>query len=97
METKRRASSPFLAGTCSRRRRARTNSKNEGFFRERVCNFSLEFPAFGPTDFFEPRSKVVLRSEGFSWAPVSGIFDKLREVGVLSYLIYSLFKCFVNA
>ena len=33
---------------------------------------------------------MVLRSEGFAWAPVSGSFDKLREVGVLSYLIYLL-------
>ena len=29
------------------------------------------------------------------WAPVLRSFDKLREVGVLSYLFYSLFKCFV--
>ena len=61
-------------------------------FKDRVCNFSLGFPAFGPSDFFGPRSKVVLRSKGFAWIPVSGSFDKLLEVGVLSYL----FKCFVN-
>ena len=30
------------------------------------------------------------------WAPVLGSFDKLREVGVLSYLSYTLFKCFVD-
>ena len=24
------------------------------------------------------------------------VFDKLREVGVLSYLLYLLFKCFVD-
>ena len=29
------------------------------------------------------------------WAPVSWSFDKLHEVGALSYLFYSLFKCFV--
>ena len=40
---------------------------------------------------------MVLRSEGFAWTPVSGSFDKLGEVGVLSYLFYPLFKCFVNA
>ena len=68
-----------------------------GVFSERVCNFSLGFPALEPSDFFGPRSKVVLRSEGYAWAPVSGSFDKLREVGVFSYLIYPLFKCFVNA
>ena len=63
----------------------------------RECNFSLGFWPIGPSDFFGPRSKVVLRNEGFAWAPVSGSFNKLREVGVLSYLIYHLFKCFVNA
>ena len=63
----------------------------------RVCNFSLRFPAFGPSDFFGPRSKVVQRGEGFACVPVSGSFDKLREVGVLSYLIYPLLKCYVEA
>ena len=64
--------------------------------RERKRTFSLGFRSIGPSDFFGPRSKVVLRSEGYAWAPVSGSFDKLREVGVLSHLIYPLFKCFVN-
>ena len=68
-----------------------------GIFSERMCNFSLGFPAIGPSNFFGPRSKVVLHSESFAWVPVSGIFNKLREVGVFSYLIYPLFKCFVNA
>ena len=65
-------------------------------FRERVCNFSVGFRTIRPSDFFGPRSKVVLRSEGFAWVSVLGVFDKLREVGVLSYLFYSFFKCFVN-
>ena len=65
-------------------------------FRERVCNFSLGFQTIGLSDFFGPRSKVVLCREGFTWVLVLGVFDKLREVGVLSYLFYSLFKCFVN-
>ena len=62
-----------------------------------VCNFSLGFWPIGSSDFFGPRSKVVLRSEGYAWVPVSGSLDKLREVGVFTYLIYPLFKCFVNA
>ena len=33
---------------------------------------------------------------GLHVGTVSGVFDKLREVGVLSYLFYPLFKCFVN-
>ena len=50
----------------------------------------------GPSEFFGARRKVVLRSEGNAWAPVSGVFDKLHEVVVLSYLSYTLFKCFVD-
>ena len=50
----------------------------------------------GPLEFFGPRSKMVLHIEDYMWAPVLGVFDKLREVGVLSYLSYTLFKCFVN-
>ena len=38
---------------------------------------------------------MVLHIEGYTWAPILGVFDKLREVGVLSYLFYTLFKCFV--
>ena len=49
-------------------------------FSERVCNFSLGFQSIGPSDFFGPRSKVVLRIKDYTWAPVSGVFDKLREV-----------------
>ena len=55
-------------------------------FRERVCNLSLRSRAIQPSDFFGPRSKAVLRSEGFAWAPVLRSFNKLREVGVLSYM-----------
>ena len=39
---------------------------------------------------------MVLRREGFTWVPVLRIFNKLHEVGVLSYLSYTLFKCFVD-
>ena len=64
-------------------------------FRERRCPFSLRFRSIGSSDFFEARRKVALRGEGNAWAPVSWSFDKLHEVGVLSYLFYPLFKCFV--
>ena len=49
----------------------------------------------GPSDFDGARRKAVLRGEDNAWTPVLGVFDKLREVGVLSYLFYILFKCFV--
>ena len=65
-------------------------------FSERVSNFSLGFRVIGPSDRFGPRSKVAFHGKGFAWVLVSGVFDKLREVGVLSYLSYTLFKCFVD-
>ena len=39
---------------------------------------------------------MILRGEAYAWTPVLRSFDKLREVGVLSYLSYTLFKCFVD-
>ena len=38
---------------------------------------------------------MVLHIEDYTWAHVLGLFKKLLEVGVLSYLFYTLFKCFV--
>ena len=64
-------------------------------FLERESSFSLDFRSIGPSVFDGARRKVVLRGKGNAWAPVSWTFDKLREVGVLSYLFYPLFKCFV--
>ena len=61
-----------------------------------MSDFSLKSRAIGPSDSFGAIRKVVLRGEGNAWAPVSRSFDKLREVGVLSYLSYTLFKCFVD-
>ena len=57
--------------------------------RERESTFSLGFRSIGPSIFDGARRKVVLRDEGNAWAPVLGTFNKLREVGVLSYLFYS--------
>ena len=61
-----------------------------------MSGLSLRSRSIGQSDFFGARRKVVLRGEGNAWAPVSWSFDKLREVGVLSYLSYTLFKCFVD-
>ena len=63
--------------------------------KERKCTFSLDFRSIGLSDFFGARRKVVLHDEGNAWAPVLRSFDKLHEVGVSSYLFYTLFKCFV--
>ena len=64
-------------------------------FLERESGFSLRSRPIGPSDFFGARRKVVLCGEGNAWASVLRSFDKLREVGVLSYLFYSWFKCFM--
>ena len=60
-----------------------------------MCHFSLRSRAIGPLDFSGARRKVALLREDYAWAPVLGSFDELYEVGVLSYLFYPLFKCFV--
>ena len=65
------------------------------FFSERGSDFSLRLRAIGLSDFFGARRKVALCGKDYAWAPVLGSFDKLREVGVLSYFFYPLFKCFV--
>ena len=56
----------------------------------RESTFSLDFRAIRPSKFFGARSKVVLRGEGNAWAPVLRSFDKLCEVGVSSYLSFTL-------
>ena len=61
-----------------------------------MSDFSLGFWAIRPLEFVGTRRKVVLRSEGLAWVLVLRSFDKLREVGVLSYFSYTLFKCFVD-
>ena len=63
--------------------------------RERKCTFSLDFRSIGQSDLFGARRKVILRNEGNVWASVLRSFDKVHEVGVSSYLFYTLFKCFV--
>ena len=70
-EKKKELSSPNGVGTCS--------GGGEWIFRERNCNFSLDFPAFGPLDLIEQRSKVVLRCKGYVWTPVLCSFDNSKR------------------
>ena len=58
----------------------------EFFILERESTFSLRSRLIRPSDFDEARRKVVLRGEDYAWAPILRSFNKLREVGVLSYL-----------
>ena len=39
-------------------------------FRERKSYFYLDFPTFRPLVLVGARSKVVLRSKGYEWAPI---------------------------
>ena len=56
----------------------RREREREGF-RERSSTFSLRFPAIGPSDPDEARSKVALHGKDYAWVPVSRSFNKLRE------------------
>ena len=60
-------------------------------FFERERDFSLNFRQIRPSEFFRARRKVVLRGESNAWTPVLRSFDKLREVGDLSYLGFTLY------
>ena len=61
--------------------------RNEnGGFRERVSDFSLEIRAIRPSAVFETRRRTALCGEGFAWVPDLGSFLKLREIGVSPYL-----------
>ena len=44
-----------------------------------------------PSKFVGTRRKVTLRGEAYAWTPVLGVFNKLREVGDLSYLSFTLY------
>ena len=48
--------------------------------------FFLRFTKIGSQVFVGAEGKVDLRDESYAWTPKSWSFDKLREVGVLSYL-----------
>ena len=48
--------------------------------------FFLRFTKIGSQVFVGAKGKVDLRDKSYAWTPKSWSFDKLREVGVLSYL-----------
>ena len=50
--------------------REKEGERNEGILRERVFNFSLNFPAIEPSNSDEPRSKVAPHGKGYAWAPI---------------------------
>ena len=56
----------------------------------RVSSFSLDLLEIRPSEFIGTRRKAALHIETYAWAPILGVFDKLREVGVSSYLGFTL-------
>ena len=84
------------------RGRREASVENEGGEREILIIFSFlvfffRFMKIGSSDFIGDEGKINLRDESYVWTPKSWSFDKFCEAGVLSYLFYPLFKCFVNA
>ena len=53
--------------------------RGETDFRERKSNFSLDFPAIGPSVPQEPRGKVGLQYKGYTWTPILWSFDNSRR------------------
>ena len=56
-----------------------------------MCGFSLGLRAIRPSEFFGARRKAVPCEETYTWTPVLGVFDKLHEIGDLSYLGFTLY------
>ena len=61
-----------------------------GGFREKVSNFSLDLRQIRSSIVFGTRRKTALRGEGFAWLPDLRILDKLLEEGVSPYLGFIL-------
>ena len=70
--------------------------KRRRVFRVRGSYFSLDFPTIGLSNPGETRGKVDPHCKSYAWVPVLWSFDKLQEVGVFSYFIYSLAKSHFN-
>ena len=61
-----------------------------GGFREKVSDFSLDLRQIRPSAVFGTRRRTALRGEGFAWVPDLGSFLKLQELGVSPYLGFIL-------
>ena len=68
----------------------KTEQQQKWCFRERERDLSLDYRTIRPSESVGTKRKVVLRIEAYAWVLILGVFDKLREVGVLSYLSFTL-------
>ena len=57
----------------------------------RERDFSLGLRAIRPSEFVRTRSKAAICDEAYAWASVLRSFDKICEVGVSSYLNFTLY------
>ena len=78
-EKKKTSSSPFFGLVRAEKGRNR-------IYREKVQLLS-RFPGDRTVGFRRGKKQSCSHSKGYAWAPVLGSFDKLRKVGVFSYLI----------
>ena len=74
----------------SQKERVRCSGHSRFVFRVRERDFSLGFRAIQPSEFVGTRRKVVLHGKGNGWVQDLRSFNKLREVGVSSYLSFTL-------
>ena len=85
---------PILDQTVGARKEKEKEEEEES--RERGSTFSLNFWVIGSSSSSGARGKALPRKERFATRPELRSFDKLREVGVFSYLVYSLAKSHPN-
>ena len=55
-----------------------------------MLDFSLESWEIRSSEVVGARRKAALRIEAYTWVPILGVFDKRREVGIPSYLTFTL-------
>ena len=68
-------SSPNRMGWGEKRGKKDREEGREGFQRERVSNFSLNFPVIRLSNPSEPRGKVAPHCKSYAWVPVFWSFD----------------------
>ena len=74
------------------RERKGKGERKERDFRERSSTFSLDFPIIGQANSGETRRKVDPHCKSYAWVLILWISINSGEVGVFSYLFYSLVK-----
>ena len=65
----------------------RKGERKERDFRDKSYTLSLKFPVIGPSNPGKLRDKVAPHGKSYTWIPGLRSFDKIRKIGVFSYLI----------